>query len=109
MLVFDAPFRETCTVRRSRTTTPLQALNLLNDPTYVEAARKLAERMMRQGGATPESRIQQGFRLATGRVARPAELDVLVSGWRRMAARFAACQSRSHAIQRDHSSSSDRP
>ena len=42
MLVFDLPFRETCTVRRARTTTPLQALNLLNDPTYIEAARFLA-------------------------------------------------------------------
>ena len=71
MLVFDAPFRETCTVRRARTTTPLQALNLLNDPTYVEAARFLAQRMMREGGAMPKSRIRHGFRLVTGREPRP--------------------------------------
>jgi len=88
MLVFDAPFRETCTVRRARTTTPLQALNLLNDPTYVETARFLAQRMMREGGATPQSRIRQGFRLATGREPRSAELSVLVTGWRRMEASF---------------------
>ncbi len=88
MLVFDAPFRETCTVRRSRTTTPLQALNLLNDPTYVEASRFLAQRMMREGGSSPESRIRLGFRLVADREPRPAELRVLVAGWRRMESSF---------------------
>lgn len=90
MLVFDAPFRETCAVRRSRTTTPLQALNLLNDPTYVEASRFLAQRMMREGGTNPDSRVRHGFRLATGREPRPAELSVLLAGWRRMEAGFRA-------------------
>ncbi len=88
MLVFDASFRETCTVRRSRTTTPLQALNLLNDPTYVEASRLLAQRMMREGGTTPESRIRHGFQLATSREPSGVELGVLVTGWRRMEAGF---------------------
>lgn len=88
MLVFDAPFRETCTVRRSRTTTPLQALNLMNDPTYVEASRLLAQRMMQEGGTAPAARIRQGFRLVTGREPRRAELKVLVIGWQRMEAGF---------------------
>jgi hypothetical protein len=93
MLVFDAPFRETCTVRRSRTTTPLQALNLLNDPTYVEASRLLAQRMIQEGGITPESRISHGFRLATGREPHRAELSVLMKGWHRMDASFRADRS----------------
>ncbi|MEO6738613.1 MAG: PSD1 and planctomycete cytochrome C domain-containing protein, partial [Chthoniobacteraceae bacterium] len=57
MLAFGTPFREACTLRRPRTNTPLQALNLMNDPTYVEAARFLAQRMMREGGDTVESRL----------------------------------------------------
>jgi cytochrome c553 len=53
MMNFDSPSRENCTVRETRTNTPLQALNLMNDVTYLEAARKLAERMLREGGADP--------------------------------------------------------
>lgn len=67
MLLFDAPNRETCTPKRSRTNTPLQALALLNEVTFVEASRALAERMMREGGKTPEDRIATGYRLATSR------------------------------------------
>src|SRR5438045_7998579 len=63
LLTFDAPDRETCVVRRSRTNTPLQALILMNDPTYLEASRKLAERMVREGGTTFEARAVFGFRL----------------------------------------------
>ena len=74
---FDAPDRETCTVRRGRTNTPLQALVLMNDPTYVEASRKLAERMMREGGTTPEERIAFAFRLATARKPTAEESAVL--------------------------------
>jgi hypothetical protein len=77
LVTFDAPDRETCTVRRPRTNTPLQALVLLNDPTYVEASRKLAERMMTEGGTTAEDRIAFAFRLATARPPRTAEADVL--------------------------------
>jgi len=88
MLVFDAPFRETCVVRRARTSTPLQALNLMNDPTYVEAARALAQRMMLEGGASPEGRIALGFRLVAARSPRPSELEVLTTSFRHMLADF---------------------
>jgi hypothetical protein len=75
---FDAPDRETCIVRRSRTNTPLQALVLMNDPTYVEASRKLAERMMTEASISPEERIAFAFRLATARQPKAAEMAVLV-------------------------------
>jgi hypothetical protein len=90
LLMFDMPFRETCTVRRSRTTTPLQALNLLNDPTYVEAARALGQRMIREGGGTPEARLAAGFQWVTARSPKPAELAVLLSGLRRAESSFRA-------------------
>jgi hypothetical protein len=61
MLLFDSPSREICTVKRSRSNTPTQALALLNEVTYVEAARKLAEGMLTEGGATPESRVEWAF------------------------------------------------
>ena len=77
LATFDAPDREICTVRRAVTNTPLQALVLMNDPTYVEAARKLAERMMREGGDTPDGRIAFAFRLATAREPNVGERSVL--------------------------------
>ena len=73
MLTFDAPFRESCTVRRSRTNTPMQALNMMNDPTYVEAAEFLARRMIREGGSSRNARISRGMRLVLGRTPTPAE------------------------------------
>ncbi len=66
-MFFDAATRQTCTVRAQRTNTPLHALITLNDPTYVEAARAMAERLMAQGHQSAEERIAAAFRLATGR------------------------------------------
>jgi len=71
MRTFDAPSRESCRVRRERTNTPLQALLMMNDRQYFEAARHLAQRAMHEAGETPESRASFMFRLATAR--RPAE------------------------------------
>jgi hypothetical protein len=77
LITFDAPDREKCTARRAVTNTPLQALVLLNDPTYIEAARVLAEKMIREGGADPARRIRYAFRLATARDPNAKELQVL--------------------------------
>ena len=77
MLTFDVPFRESCVVRRSRTNTPMQALNMMNDPTYVEAAEFLARRMIREGGTGAKGRITRGMRLVLGRPPGPSELEHL--------------------------------
>jgi hypothetical protein len=76
LTTFDAPSREECVVRRGRTNTPLQALVLMNDEQYVEAARHLAERMMREGGQAPAARIALGFRLATSRQPSADEIRI---------------------------------
>ena len=78
LVTFDAPDREKCTARRSVTNTPLQALVLLNDPTYVEASRFLAARMLTQGGKTAAARIDYAFRLATGRAPDAQERAILL-------------------------------
>ncbi|MFM9962617.1 MAG: PSD1 and planctomycete cytochrome C domain-containing protein [Planctomycetaceae bacterium] len=90
LATFDAPDRETCTVRRARTNTPLQALVLMNDPTYVEASRKFAERILLEGGATLDQRITFAFRLATARRPTPRELTVLRRVFEQQLARFQA-------------------
>ena len=74
---FDAPEREFCTVRRSRTNTPLQALLLLNGPQFVESARHLGQRMLKQGGSSIDDRIRYGFRLVTARMPNDDELSLL--------------------------------
>ena len=77
LAVFDAPDREKCTARRPVTNTPLQALVLMNDPTYVEAARALAARTLKDGGKTDDVKLQYAFRLATARLPAKEELTVL--------------------------------
>src|SRR5262245_31002628 len=78
MQVFDASAREFCTVRDTRTNTPLQSLNLMNDVTYVEAARLLAQRMLREGGATPQARVAWAFFVVSSRRPSERELQVLL-------------------------------
>ena len=77
MLLFDSPNREICTVKRSRSNTPTQALALLNEVTYVEAARRLAEGMMTEGGATPGERVDWAFRRVVGRAPDAFERESL--------------------------------
>jgi hypothetical protein len=77
MLAFDAPTREECSADRVRSNIPQQALVMLNDPQFVEAARGLAVRMQKEGGATPETRIAWAWKLATGRGASPEETGLL--------------------------------
>lgn len=88
MMTFDAAGREACNVRQTRTSTPLQALALMNEVTFVEAARVLAERIMTTGGARPEERISFAFRLATARQPKPAELALLMSSWNEYSGRY---------------------
>jgi mono/diheme cytochrome c family protein len=80
MATFDAPSREVCQVKRPRTNTPLQALELLNDLTYVEAARKLAEMSIKDGGVNDSQRLVYAFRRALGRLPSAAELEFLLRG-----------------------------
>jgi hypothetical protein len=77
MANFDSALRESCTVRENRTNTPLQALNLMNDVTFIEAARFVGQRMMREAGADPNARLAYGFRLITSRNPTAAETAVL--------------------------------
>ena len=84
MVTFDSSDREVCTVRQTRTNTPLQALNLMNDVTYLEAARKLAERMMHEAGPAPLQRIERGFRLAVAREPEPGEVQALTVLYERL-------------------------
>ncbi len=77
MMSFDAPMREVCTARRARTNTPLQSLVLMNDPTYIECARLLAQHMIREGGTSNNDRIDAGFQRAISRKATPDEHHIL--------------------------------
>jgi hypothetical protein len=90
MLMFDSPSREVCAVKRARTNTPLQALALLNEVTYVEAARTLAQRMIVEGGSSPEERIRWGFRRVTSRIPDAVELAVLKQGYDKLLTKYRA-------------------
>ena len=79
MTLFDAPNRNVCTVGLSTTNTPLQALALLNDTTYIEAARQLASRMITEGGTEPQGRIERGMQLLLGRPPTADETATLLA------------------------------
>jgi hypothetical protein len=77
MLTFDATSREVCSAKRETTGTPLQALVLMNDPQFVEAARVLAERLLKEHPENPEPRIREAFRSLTGRLPDGEEVSML--------------------------------
>ena len=89
MSTFDAPNRDTCIVRRARTNTPLQALVMMNDPVYVEAAQGLARRAMKDGGKTIEEKVAFAVKLALVRPATDAEVKRLVKLFDESKAKFA--------------------
>ena len=82
MITFDAATRNYCLPKRQKTSTPFQALVLLNDPQVLEAARVFGIRMMQEGGVEMESRIKYGFRAATSRLPTRQELALLEEVWR---------------------------
>jgi hypothetical protein len=87
---FDAPSREECAARRPITNTPLAALALLNDPTFVEAARVLAARALREGGATEEGRIRWAWRVVLSRAPADREVAALAGLYRRTREQYTA-------------------
>lgn len=89
MATFDAPDRETCQVRRARTNTPLQALVLMNDVQFVEAARKFAERVMKEGGTNVQDQIEFAFRSILTRHPNDFERQALNKAFNEYASEFA--------------------
>jgi len=90
LLAFDAPSREECTAERPRSNTPLQALALLNDVTYVEAARVFAEHALRAEAKTFDERLNWAFRRALSRAPTPPETSLLAAMYEKHRAQFAA-------------------
>jgi hypothetical protein len=86
--VFNAPSRETCTVRRERTVTPLQALVTLNDPQFVEAARHLAERALKEAGPEETRRMDYMAERLIARPLKPKEMQIVTSGLRDLLAHY---------------------
>ena len=87
---FDAPNRETCTLRRDRSNTPLQAFVTLNDPVYVEASQGLARRLLKEGPADTAGRLQLAFRLCVARAADAHEIKALETLLQRSLATYRA-------------------
>ncbi len=98
MQIFDAPNRETCTVRRERTNTPLAALVLLNDVQYVEAARRFGRRILLEGGASDDERLTWGFRSVTARAPSDEEKAELLAALEELRATYAAAPDAAGAL-----------
>ncbi len=87
---FDSPSRETCVVQETRTNTPLQALNLMNDETFLEASRKLAESALHEGGPSQQQRIEYLYRMVLARAPKPAESRIVADALQAYLARYQA-------------------
>ncbi len=98
LTTFDAPARETCVVQRARTNTPLQALLTLNEWTFIEAARHLAQRMLSEGGPSPEARLAWGFRLVAARPPTAEEARILSSALQRHQEHYRAAPEAARAL-----------
>jgi hypothetical protein len=98
LATFDSPDREFCTARRSITNTPLQAMVLMNDPAFLEAARELGARMLAAGGDTDENRLAWGFELLTARRPAPQELTVLLRLLEEQRVEFATGESKATGV-----------
>ena len=90
LLAFDAPTREECTVKRTVSNTPLQALVLLNDPTYIEGARVFGERIIKEGGSSTSDRLGWAFRRALSRKPTAEELSILMGLYKKHLNEFTA-------------------
>jgi hypothetical protein len=95
---FDAPSRQNCVACRGESSTPFQALVLLNDPTYLEAARAFADRILREGGSTTAGRLEHAMRLAQSRELRPGEAAILRRVLEKHRAEFADDRSAATAL-----------
>src|SRR5262249_46376707 len=100
LLAFDAPTREECTVERARSNTPQQALVLLNDPTYVEASRVLAERVVREGGGEVGERLRVLFREVLCRPAAQEEVEILSGLYQKHLQQYTADPAAAEALLR---------
>ena len=88
--MFDVPTRTVCSVRQVRTNTPLHALALLNDTTYVESARNLAERLLLDAATTPDQKIDRAFRMLTARRPVDAERKIFTAALARLRGQYTA-------------------
>jgi hypothetical protein len=107
MDILNAPSRETCTVRRERTSTPLQALVTLNDPQFVEAARNLAERTIKEAGSQETQRIDFMAERLIARPLKPKELKVVESGLKDLLAHYQAEPQQAEALLKVGESKAD--
>ena len=107
MMNFDAAGRESCVVRETRTDTPLQALNLMNDVTFLEAARFIGQRMLKEGGADDAARLSLGFRLVLARAPSAKETEILLDSLRYHRDRFATHPGDAEALLKQGESPSD--